>query len=299
MPIKKKTQNAFDTLDTTQQTYKEPINNKKSPIVPLLITILTLLLVLTGVGVFLLSKTFNQDQKVAPIVNIKEEEPEIKEDQVYLIKSPVTLPDWARKEYDTLSKDEYEKMLEYSNNNTFIGWYAEALPSEQDGFTSDISKIEDENGVPNVYYTSMTKESFNAQLSFIMYRITNPIFGNWIYMQKPHSKISKSEILENALNDITTLNFNEEFLNNNVKMLELDFNDDYYNNTFSKDSKGILFVGIIKDGSIVFNDDDTYNVEFTVDYMVNDNITLSTKQYKLHLVKESGILKINGGGQVE
>lgn len=86
---------------------------------------------------------------------------------------------WRAKKFTELTKADYENSRAVNANN-LIGQIAGGAPSEKDGFTSDPSKAYEDNGIiPNKYYTYLTAEEMERQLTDIIYRIIDPVYGGW------------------------------------------------------------------------------------------------------------------------
>ena len=208
--------------------------------------------------------------------------------------APLELPNWAKKSHLSQTENDIKEMIKYSNDN-FIGLQTEIYPSTEDGFTSDPNKQYDEDGLPNEYYVVLTSEELNKQLSNIVYRITNPIFGEWSSMQYPSDRDISQESI-NLLQDISTAEFIDKYKENNgPKLFLFDYDKNNYNESFSNDNGATRFVGIIKDGSIVYNQDDTILIDMTVDFMKNQTEIFTTKKYKLNLKIEDKKVLLNGG----
>ena len=100
-------------------------------------------------------------------------------------KSPVELEAWQKAPYEDQVESNKDKLREEVItwvDGTTLGNVTNILPSEKDGYTSDVSKATDENGVPNLKYAYQTKENLEYNLGTALNKILNPVFGAWASM---------------------------------------------------------------------------------------------------------------------
>lgn len=199
--------------------------------------------------------------------------------------SVIDLPKWAKTGYSDLTDEDVEAMVNDQKEN-FIGWTAEGLPSEEQGFTSDKDKEFDEDGLPNEMYTNLTKENFTEKASIAIYRIINPVFGEWDVFQEPFSD-SLEEAYISVYRDLGSTEYVQDLIDgkNKNSVIYLDSNKNNYDNKLKNVNKrGAFnkFVGIIKRGDISFDStSNTMLVDIDVDYMSSKNTIFKSRNLKL------------------
>ena len=224
------------------------------------------------------------------------------------------MPDWARRRYYELSDEDKKNLKEFQSDN-FIGYATDPYPSEADGFTSDKTKAYDKDGIPNMYYNSITKESAREQMAMIVNRIINPVFGGWSLYQYPtvwNATDNKPEIIHNLLADITTPEYFNSLINENTTPFLFDYKDDDYNGLLTgvKNVKSITkgggyvvyqarLIGVIRgnSGEVTYDGYDKINLDVVIDYKTDNNKTVMSKKLHLTLKNIDGLLRIDGGSQ--
>ena len=270
-------------------------------------------LLLLGAGGFMIFKALpHTDQKVDNTPKVEAQA--TNQTSENLEKTPVELPDWARKRYYELSDDDKKNLKEFQSDN-FIGYATDPYPSEADGFTSDKTKAYDKDGIPNTYYNSITKESAREQMAMIVNRIINPVFGGWSIYQYPtvwNASDNKPDIINNLLADITTPEYFNTLINENTTPFLFDYKDDDYNGLLSgiKNVKAITkggeyvvyqsrLIGVIRSnsGKVTYDGYDKINLDVIIDYKTDNNKTVMSKKLHLTLKNMDGLLRIDGGSQ--
>ena len=270
------------------------------------------LLLLSGGG-YMIYKALPQNQKIENTTKIDDKATNLS-NQTDLAETPVELPDWARKPYYELSDDDKKNLKNFQTDN-FIGYATDPYPSEEDGFTSDKTKAYDSDGIPNMYYNSITKESAREQMGIIINRIINPVFGGWSLYQYPkiwNTSDTKPDIINNLLSDITTPEYFNSLINGNTTPFLFDYKDDDYNGLLKgvKNLKSLgentshtvyqaRFIGVIRSnsGEITYDGYDKINLDVIIDYKTENNKIFTSKKLHLTLKNMDGLLRIDGGSQ--
>lgn len=254
----------------------KPKNTKK-------ILVIILAIIVVCAGCFFVYKAIPKNQaverqaKIDDIMSNKNDS-----DENY---SVIDLPKWAKTGYSDLTDEDIEAMVNDQKEN-FIGWTAEGLPSEEQGFTSDKDKEFDEDGLPNEMYTNLTKENFTEKASIAIYRIINPVFGEWDVFQEPFSD-SLEEAYISVYRDLGSTEYVQDLIDgkNKNSVIYLDSNKNNYDNKLKNVNKrGAFnkFVGIIKRGDISFDStSNTMLVDIDVDYMSSKNTIFKSRNLKL------------------
>lgn len=254
----------------------KPKNTKK-------ILVIVLAIIVVCAGCFFVYKAIPKNQaverqaKIDDIMSNKNDS-----DESY---SVIDLPKWAKTGYSDLTDEDIEAMVNDQKEN-FIGWTAEGLPSEEQGFTSDKDKEFDEDGLPNEMYTNLTKENFTEKASIAIYRIINPVFGEWDVFQEPFSD-SLEEAYISVYRDLGSTEYVQDLIDgkNKSSVIYLDSNKNNYDNKLKNVNKrGAFnkFVGIIKRGDISFDStSNTMLVDIDVDYMSSKNTIFKSRNLKL------------------
>lgn len=254
----------------------KPKNTKK-------ILVIVLAIIVVCAGCFFVYKAIPKNQaierqaKIDDIMSNKNDS-----DENY---SVIDLPKWAKTGYSDLTDEDIEAMVNDQKEN-FIGWTAEGLPSEEQGFTSDKDKEFDEDGLPNEMYTNLTKENFTEKASIAIYRIINPVFGEWDVFQEPFSD-SLEEAYISVYRDLGSTEYVQDLIDgkNKSSVIYLDSSKNNYDNKLKNVNKrGAFnkFVGIIKRGDISFDStSNTMLVDIDVDYMSSKNTIFKSRNLKL------------------
>lgn len=275
MEEKRSVEEMLNQISESSEEVK-PKNTKK-------ILVIVLAIIVVCAGCFFVYKAIPKNQaverqsKIDDIMSNKNDS-----DENY---SVIDLPKWAKTGYSDLTDEDIEAMVNDQKEN-FIGWTAEGLPSEEQGFTSDKDKEFDEDGLPNEMYTNLTKENFTEKASIAIYRIINPVFGEWDVFQEPFSD-SLEEAYISVYRDLGSTEYVQDLIDgkNKNSVIYLDSNKNNYDNKLKNVNKrGAFnkFVGIIKRGDISF--DSTLNtmlVDIDVDYMSSKNTIFKSRNLKL------------------
>lgn len=275
MEEKRSVEEMLNQISESSEEVK-PKNTKK-------ILVIALAIIVVCAGCFFVYKAIPKNQaierqaKIDDIMSNKNDS-----DENY---SVIDLPKWAKTGYSDLTDEDIEAMVNDQKEN-FIGWTAEGLPSEEQGFTSDKDKEFDEDGLPNEMYTNLTKENFTEKASIAIYRIINPVFGEWDVFQEPFSD-SLEEAYISVYRDLGSTEYVQDLIDgkNKNSVIYLDSNKNNYDNKLKNVNKrGAFnkFVGIIKRGDISFDStSNTMLVDIDVDYMSSKNTIFKSRNLKL------------------
>lgn len=275
MEEKRSVEEMLNQISESSEEVK-PKNTKK-------ILVIVLAIIVVCAGCFFVYKAIPKNQaierqaKIDDIMSNKNDS-----DENY---SVIDLPKWAKTGYSDLTDEDIEAMVNDQKEN-FIGWTAEGLPSEEQGFTSDKDKEFDEDGLPNEMYTNLTKENFTEKASIAIYRIINPVFGEWDVFQEPFSD-SLEEAYISVYRDLGSTEYVQDLIDgkNKSSVIYLDSNKNNYDNKLKNVNKrGAFnkFVGIIKRGDISFDStSNTMLVDIDVDYMSSKNTIFKSRNLKL------------------
>lgn len=275
MEEKRSVEEMLNQMSESSEEVK-PKNTKK-------ILVIVLAVIVVCAGCFFVYKAIPKNQaverqaKIDDIMSNKNDS-----DENYAV---IDLPKWAKTGYSDLTDEDVEAMVNDQKEN-FIGWTAEGLPSEEQGFTSDKDKEFDEDGLPNEMYTNLTKENFTEKASIAIYRIINPVFGEWDVFQEPFSD-SLEEAYISVYRDLGSTEYVQDLIDgkNKSSVIYLDSNKNNYDNKLKNVNKrGAFnkFVGIIKRGDISFDStSNTMNVDIDVDYMSSKNTIFKSRNLKL------------------
>lgn len=210
---------------------------------------------------------------------------------------PVELPKYLSSEWKMLSDDE-KKSLQDSQDETIFGDMTSGYPSEEAGFTSDKAKMYNDEGFPNIYYTTATRESLKYQIISYINRLINPIYGGWTEYQYG-KQYKTSEMNENIYKDM----FSDEYINNNKTNMpfftDKESNDYGYEWIESKEGLYPRFIGTINEISDIETDDGFNQIKVTssVTLYANTKKEKITKKYKIVMTlitdEESDSLRIN------
>ena len=135
-------------------------------------------------------------------------------------------------------------------------------------------------------YTNLTKENFTEKASIAIYRIINPVFGEWDVFQEPFSD-SLEEAYISVYRDLGSTEYVQDLIDgkNKNSVIYLDSNKNNYDNKLKNVNKrGAFnkFVGIIKRGDISFDStSNTMLVDIDVDYMSSKNTIFKSRNLKL------------------
>lgn len=144
---------------------------------------------------------------------------------------PIETEEWQKTPYDTLdtntepASDNEDDSVNNSGNideefkATIIEYSAGSdidrasgtLPSEMTGFTADIGKVENPDGSLNPMFSYWTKEVFETELTLIVERLLNPVFGGWEMYQWSEYEANKFFDLS-LFSDI----FTERYVSENI-----------------------------------------------------------------------------------
>lgn len=220
---------------------------------------------------------------------ITEEEPEVDP-----LKTKQSLEGWEKVERDKLSPSLKEAMLEEVKKG-FIGDNFLAMPSAKEGFTSDPSKMVDEDGVPNIYYVDLTQEEFIEQYTDILYRIANPIYGKWVKYQMTNKVINQEDAYKEVFRGVATGDYLSSIRNSkkNPLKMNVDGNDYRIYDENQKDSNGARIVGRPIDGTVNYKDARNLESVVTIEYTLPDGSTFE-EDIKLELTIINNKLLING-----
>lgn len=204
---KKNINEMFDNLDSSSLKVSETKESQSRKLKSkLIISISAGLLAIASLGAYYISnQTTVEVDKSSKVVSqekpVRTNEPKVNPNSNEL---PVNLPDWLGSYYLNSTEGDYYNKLISSLDNTDFYYLTDAFPSVAEGFTSDKDKMYEEDGLPNIYYTTATKESIKFYTIQYLNRLFNPIFGGWTeYQYGKEFKTSElsSEIYEDMFSD--------------------------------------------------------------------------------------------------
>lgn len=122
---------------------------------------------------------------------------------------PFDVPLWARVSYDDSYREKHKNyipdVLSWSEFN-ILGPTVSSMPSESEGYTSDVKQALKEDGTINMNYSYVLKEDVSYAVSVYTQRLINPTFGNWFDYQR-------SPVVDNIMDkfsDMFTDNWKEK-----------------------------------------------------------------------------------------
>lgn len=194
----------------------------------------------------------------------------------------IPLPDWAKKSYYSLIDNEKKEMIASLDNKLF-GNLIQSIPSKADGYTSNPEEILDEEGFPNLYYTTILQEDIKEYAILYLNRIVNPIFGDWVNYQ--YGKEYNSEEIDPVIySDM----FTPDYIEKNKK--NLPFLTDKNKNNFGYEwdeikEKQARVIGVVDDiYEISSNDDFTeINLKATIATFANTKNSQIRKNYEVSM----------------
>jgi len=171
---------------------------------------------------------------------------------------PIALDDWQTNTYDpeqdaggqasALGKYQYGSLWSQAG----------VLPPESAGFTSDLDKKIDSDGMISAMYSFWTQERFTGETGLILERLVNPIVGGWTGAQ-----FSSALFNPNSINDIFTTEWVEsQGATSSNYPVYVDWSDQNYGVSFG--SNALRWVGTVDTVDTIWN----YNTElqqYTVD----------------------------------
>lgn len=182
---------------------------------------------------------------------------------------PVVLPSWAKISYRNAQSDEDREKIANSLDKTNFLYMTSVYPSVAEGFTSDPNSMYDEDGLPNIYYSTATKEDIKFLVIQYLNRLYNPVFGNWTEYQ--YGKDYKtSEMSDQIYGDMFTDDYIEKNKTNMPFYTDREGND-YGLKWNNKDVSKPRFVGTVSDITKLETDDtlNTILVEGVIEIYAN------------------------------
>ena len=282
-------------------------NKKRSKVVRF--SVLGVLIVAGTVGGVLVFDPFGGDQKIGDNSknttkvddndnnnsgDLFNDPDSVKEDDFYKDKYiPFDTDDWQQSSYDSKKDSETLRndVLKTTSGNS-LDRSSGTLPSETNGFTSDITKIELDDGTINPMFSYWTKEVFEFEVGLITERLLNPVFGGWEDYQWAEYNASVGFPV-NLFSDIFTERYFSENIDNPYAEwvpVYADWNSDNYGLSDQMLPSGSRWFGQAVSSEVVFTyDEDTS--QYNVVYVVNVKFT-AWKQDQTKLEK-NGTLTLN------
>lgn len=184
---------------------------------------------------------------------------------------PINVNKWQEDSYSS-QKEKNSKKLQDDilswTSELGIGTDSNTLPSEEAGYTSDISKAKLSDGTINPKYSYWTSEVYAGEVGEYVQRLINPDFGGWGTYQYPLGKAGKQFNI-GLVSDIFTQNFlakNAESKFADYIPVYADWDQNNYGMGDQLLNNGPRWYGeIINDESdFKYNDEDgTYIVDYT------------------------------------
>lgn len=305
--LKSKSKNAENTANVKKR--KKPViqktgtsldkKSKKSKL-PLVAAITAGVLILGGGGTSLwLNLNDDQQQvtsdknsdKTKPIDKSDENEVESEKDAPWNTEEgvfPIELKEWQKGSGKEGLNEKEEKELLETLAGSDLNISASILPSEAAGFTSDDSKILDENGSLNPLYSFWTQESFTSETGQIIEKFLNPRFGEWEDYQGQGSdpnSIDPASLFPNT--------FTNELLESGEPVSSwLPIYADWSNNNYGRDdlsSTGPRWYGSLESSNAEFIWDEESS-QYTVDF--TGNVEFTTYKSNGEKLSEKGVLTL-------
>lgn len=92
---------------------------------------------------------------------------------------PIEMEDWEKKRFNDQDLEEVRSGILVKHAGSELSNSGGLLPSEEGGFTSDITKSSLPDGTLNPMFSFWTAETFNAETNSYIERLVNPTFGGW------------------------------------------------------------------------------------------------------------------------
>lgn len=182
---------------------------------------------------------------------------------------PVVLPTWAKISHANAQSEEDKAKIANSLDKTNFLYMTSVYPSVTEGFTSDPNNMYDEDGLPNIYYSTATREDIKFLVVQYLNRLYNPMFGNWIQYQygKDHKTSNMSDQIYGDMFTDSYIEKNKENMPFYTDKEGNDYGIKWSNNDVSKPR----FVGVISEISKLETDDtlNTILVEAIIDMYAN------------------------------
>lgn len=203
------------------------------------------------------------------------------------IKSKLKLKDWQKKFYKDLTEKDIQDMInEYQPTSkgwqAGLGWFSSNFPNESDGWSSTEETI---NGKINPKYTVLTDNNFRKMMAISLNRIVNPVFGGWEDSTLPIADENASENIVNIYDGLATTKYIKDILSDNPKNGKaiFDLGKNYAKKLDNSKTSKFGYIGNIKKFDIT-RDDNNFNVDLTVDYIMNNGNILETRKLKINYI---------------
>lgn len=187
------------TISETEFTKKLQKNAEKGKKTPIIIGVIAAIIIAILLVVFIPkfggfkdtgNKKTDNTETVSSSETVESEKKEGEEDSEKFVrdrykdnKTPVKVEEWTKQPYSAERSEKEQETLkkgvaDYAQTLN-IGNYFGLLPSEANGYTSDVTKAMNKDGTPNMYYSYQTKENMEYVFSTYMQRLLNPVYGSW------------------------------------------------------------------------------------------------------------------------
>ena len=194
----------------------------------------------------------------------------------------IPLPDWAKKSYYSLTESEKTEMITSLDNKLFEN-IIQSLPSKSDGYTSNPEEMLDEEGFPNLYYTTILQEDIKEFSILYLNRIINPIFGDWVNYQYG-KEYNPENIDSNIYSDMFTSDYIEKNKNSLPFLADKEKNNFGYEWDNTKDKQARV-IGVIDDIYEISSNDDfsEINLKASVVTFANTKNSQVRKNYNIEM----------------
>lgn len=276
------------------------------------IIIITVLIVVAAImGIFFFNKKSEKTEDIKEVQHIENEDNKgkIKEKQKDIkeidygntkidikasnkkedrpIKTKLNLKNWQKKFYKDLTDNDIQDMIsEYQPTSkgwqAGLGWFSSNFPNESDGWSSTEETI---NGKINPKYTVLTDNNFRKMMAISLNRIVNPVFGGWEDSTLPIADENASENIVNIYDGLATTKYIKDILSDNPKNGKaiFDLGKNYAKKLDNSKTSKFGYIGNIKKFDIT-RDDNNFNVDLTVDYIMNNGNILETRKLKINYI---------------
>lgn len=283
-----------------------------------IIIIIALVVVAISFGIFFFNKKSEKTEEIKHIQQTEEKDKEVKtsksedikevgygntkidikasnkkEDRP--IKTKLNLKDWQKKYYKDLTDTDIQNMIsEYQPTSkgwqAGLGWFSSNFPNESDGWSSTKETI---NGKINPKYTVLTDNNFKKMMAISLNRIVNPVFGGWEDSTLPIADENASESIVNIYDGLATTKYIKDILSDNPKNGKaiFDLGKNYAKKLDNSKTSKFGYIGNIKKFDIT-RDDNNFNVDLTIDYIMNNGNILETRKLKINYVYDENLKQL-------
>lgn len=211
---------------------------------------------------------------------------------------PVETKPWQETPYLDSSQEGYAEVKREKYWATDLRQLAMQLPSERNGYTADDSKVENEDGSLNMLYSYWTQEVFYDEVTDMLERILNPVYGSWETYQYSESMDGAYPVLSNIFSSLIDPDALAAGSGMDAIPVFADWNGDDYglgDQLLSYD-EGNRWVGQVNEinGTFEFNENTGQ-----YDVILVANVTYSAWTKDKGTLTKDGVLTLNLGANVD